>query len=68
MNKKITLTLNESDVIHLSLAATGIRYDFEREAAKAASDQLREDKTRSAAMWKRIHDEIRSQYKAQKED
>lgn len=68
MNKKITLALNESDVIYLSLAAIGIRYNFEREAAETESDQLREEKIRSAAMWKRIRDDIRSQYKAQKED
>lgn len=68
MKKKITLTLDESDVIYISLATIGLQYDFKREADESTTAQIREDKTKSAAMWKRIHDEIRAQYKAQKED
>lgn len=52
---KITLTLDEHDVIYLSLAALDRHYEFQRAAKKE-----------NAAMWKRIHDEIMAQYKAQK--
>lgn len=53
---KITLMLDERDVMYLSLTAIDRQYEFQRVAKKE-----------NAAMWKRIHDEIRAQYKAQKE-
>ena len=68
MNKKITITLDELDVRILSLATISIRHDLERESEQTDDTEIAENKKRAAATWKRIHDEIRSQYKAQKED
>lgn len=68
MNKKITITLDELDVRILSLATISIRHDLEREAAQTYDPEIAENKKRAASTWKHIHDEIRSQYKAQKED
>lgn len=61
MNNEITLKLTNDDVIRLLLATTSIRFDFEREADEATNEKLRMDKERSAAVWKRIHDDIRAQ-------
>lgn len=68
MNNEITLRLTNDDVIRLLLATTSIRFDFEREADEAKSEGLRYDKERAAAMWKRIHDEIRAQRNAQQNE
>lgn len=66
--KKITLTLDETDVRSLTLAMISIRATFELEAEEAPTAELREMNAKTAEMWKRIRQEIRAQYKAQKED
>lgn len=65
MEKKITITLTEKEVKYILLAATALKYDAIREARKAADDDFRELKERTAEMWAEIHDKIKTQKQAQ---
>lgn len=68
MNNEITLKLTKYDVNRLLLAAMSIQYDFERQAKETKDEDLRYSRERSAAMWKRICDDIREQRNSQQSE
>lgn len=64
MEKKITITLTEKEVSHILLATIALAHGARREA-RAATDDLRENRERTAGMWAEIHDNIKAQRQAQ---
>lgn len=67
MEKNITITLTEKEVKYILLAATALKYDASREAREATDDDIRENKERTAKMWKEIQDKIKAQRWEQEE-
>ncbi|MCI6885246.1 hypothetical protein MR942_09610 [bacterium] len=65
MENNITITLTEKEVKYILLAATALKHDASREAREATDDDLRENKERTAEMWKEIHDKIKDQRREQ---
>lgn len=67
MEKKFTIILTEREVRSILLAATALKHGANREARETTDNDLREFRERTAEMWAKIHDNIKSQKNAQQE-
>lgn len=68
MENKITFNFSESDAAKLLLAAISTHCQFQRLADEAEDENTRHEAENTAATWKRIHDDIATQWSTQCDD